>query len=208
MIWVIDNFDSFTYNLVQLLRRSGTEVVVTYNDQWLEPTEDLQSIQGIVLSPGPCGPLESGICPEVVRQLHTKIPILGVCLGHQVIGSVFGAEVTRGAEPVHGKTDTVSHTGDALFEGIPTHFTATRYHSLIVNPNEAFPKLAVTAVSETDQTVMAIRHRDYPVFGVQFHPESYASECGTELIQNFLKLCTKDIPLKEVAPCLINVSNP
>lgn len=200
MIWVIDNYDSFTYNLVQLLQKSGAETTVTYNDRFLTAADGTDCITGIVLSPGPCGPEEAGICQDVVRQYQGKVPILGVCLGHQVIGSVYGARVLRGAEPVHGKTDTVRHTDGGLFCDIPASFTATRYHSLIVEP-EGVPELRVTARSATDDTVMAMEHSQYPVYGLQFHPESFASEYGSEMIRNFLKQCTTHYPLKEDTPC-------
>ena len=142
--------------------------------------------EAIILSPGPCTPTESGICPEVVRQLHTKFPILGVCLGHQVIGEVFGAAVGGAGRIMHGKIDEIRHVEDALFNSVPENFTAARYHSLAVSALERAPELMALAVSASDGSLMAMKHRAYPVYGLQFHPESYASEYGLEIARNFI----------------------
>lgn len=188
MLLMIDNYDSFTYNLVQLFQSLGQEVEVYLNNRIT--TEEIlkKRPSGIILSPGPCTPAESGVCPEVVRKLHPHIPILGVCLGHQVIGEIFGARVAGAGRIMHGKTDGITHGEDPLFRRIPREFTATRYHSLCVHDIENAPELIPIAYSVTDGTLMALRHRQFPVYGVQFHPESYASEYGLELGQNFLDL--------------------
>ncbi len=188
MILMIDNYDSFTYNLVQLFQRLDQEVVVRLNDK-ITPEEILaMEPTAIILSPGPCTPTESGICPEVVRQLHSKIPILGVCLGHQVIGEVFGAVVGSAGRIMHGKTDRVQHSEEALFQTIPPEFTAARYHSLAVSALEQATELVPLAFSATDGSLMAMKHVNYPVYGLQFHPESFASEYGLEIAQNFLQI--------------------
>lgn len=187
MLLMIDNYDSFTYNLVQLFQLLGQDVEVHLNDR-ITPDEILErNPAAVILSPGPCTPAESGICPEVVRKLHSRIPMLGVCLGHQVIGAVFGARVSGAGRIMHGKTDRIHHTGDMLFQDIPKEFTAARYHSLAVSELQDAPELIPIAHSVSDGSLMALRHRRYPVFGVQFHPESYASEYGQSIARNFLK---------------------
>lgn len=187
MLLMIDNYDSFTYNLVQLFQRLGQDVEVYLNDH-ITPDEIFEkNPAAVILSPGPCTPTESGICPEVVRKLHPHIPILGVCLGHQVIGEVFGAKVSGADRIMHGKTDRIRHTDDMLFQDVPEEFTAARYHSLAVSELQNAPELIPIAHSLSDGALMALRHRRYPVFGVQFHPESYASEYGLNIARNFLK---------------------
>ncbi len=197
MILMIDNYDSFTYNLVQLFQRLDQEVAVYLNDRIT--VEEILALnpQALILSPGPCTPAESGICPEVVRKLYNRIPILGVCLGHQVIGEVFGAKVGGAGRIMHGKTDRIMHEEEELFGSVSEEFTAARYHSLAVSELEQAPALIPLAFSVTDGSLMAMKHRHYPVYGLQFHPESFASEYGLEIAQNFLKIAAAYQPKGE-----------
>ena len=188
MILMIDNYDSFTYNLVHYLIEAGADVVVKRNDDPSLETLDSTHYEGIVLSPGPCTPNEAGACLSVLNKLKGKLPVLGVCLGHQSIGQAFGAEICRGEKPMHAVVSTMTHTGSPLFEKIPSSFRTTRYHSLIIKEASLPNKLKVIARSE-DSVIQAVEHQDYPIFGVQFHPESIASEYGHQLIQNFLTIC-------------------
>jgi para-aminobenzoate synthetase component 2 len=183
-VFMIDNYDSFTYNLVQLIGEIGAEITVARNDKttlaeiadW-EPTH-------IVISPGPCTPAEAGISMDVIARFAGEVPLLGVCLGHQCIGQVFGGVVRRGAYPVHGKTAQIEHDGRTVFRGVPSPFVATRYHSLVVD--EAVPdELEISAWTDTD-VVMGLRHRTLPVEGLQFHPESVLTVEGEALMRNFL----------------------
>lgn len=184
-IFILDNYDSFTFNLVQYLGELGAEIEVARNDQ-LTPADILaKSPDGIVISPGPCTPKEAGISMEVIRQLGDKIPILGVCLGHQCLGQVYGGKVIRAAEIMHGKVSSIHHNGSVLFEGVENPFTATRYHSLIVERSSLPDCLEITAWTE-DQTIMGLRHKTLPVFGVQFHPESILTTPGKTILTNFL----------------------
>ena len=187
MMILIDNYDSFTYNLVHFLGELGAEVSVRRNDA-ITPEEVLaMEPEGIVLSPGPCGPDKAGICLDLVRLAAGRAPLLGVCLGHQAIGQAFGARVVRAPEPMHGKLSAVRHRGGALFAGLPSPFEATRYHSLTLDPGSIPDSVAVEA--ETDSgVIMGIRHREFPIHGVQFHPESIASEHGHDLLANFLAI--------------------
>ncbi|MDN5364513.1 MAG: anthranilate synthase component [Eubacteriales bacterium] len=185
MILMIDNYDSFTYNLVQYLGELGQEVVVRRNDRITIPEIEAMDPSHIIISPGPCTPDEAGISLEVVRYFAGKKPILGVCLGHQAIGQAFGGRVVRGKYPMHGKTSLIYHDGKGVYRGLPSPFRATRYHSLVVERESLPPELEVTATTE-DGTVMGIRHRYWPVEGVQFHPESIMTEYGKELLANFL----------------------
>lgn len=185
MILVIDNYDSFTYNLVQYLGELSGDPVVYRND-----AIDVEGIRAappshIVISPGPCTPNEAGITLEVIDRLAGEIPILGVCLGHQAIGQVFGARVVLAPTVMHGKTSPVYHDGSGLHAGLPSPFTATRYHSLMLDPGSIPECLAVTAWSAEGE-VMAVQHRSLPVFGVQYHPESIMTEGGREVLRNFL----------------------
>lgn len=185
MVLVIDNYDSFTYNLVQYLGELGQELKVFRNDKiTLKEIEDLAP-DHIVISPGPCTPNEAGISVDVVLHFAGKIPILGVCLGHQCIGQAFGGEVVRAPRLMHGKTSMIYHDGEGIFRGLPNPFEATRYHSLIVR-RETLPEcLKITA--ETDQReIMGIRHKSYPIEGVQFHPESVLTKEGKKLLANFI----------------------
>jgi anthranilate synthase component 2 len=184
---LIDNYDSFTWNLVHLLGAAGAVIEVVRNDRITVGEVLAERPDGIVLSPGPCTPSEAGICCDLVRAAAPTVPILGVCLGHQTIGQVFGGEVIRAPEPRHGKTSTIRHTGRGLFRGLNDHFTAARYHSLIVRRETLPEALEVTAESE-DGLIMGLSHRALPVHGVQFHPESIASEQGSALANAFIAL--------------------
>jgi len=187
MILLIDNYDSFTYNLFHLVGGLGARLVVRRNDV-LSAAEALAlAPQGIILSPGPCDPDRAGICLELVEQAAGRIPLLGVCLGHQAVGQAFGGRIIRAPQPMHGKLSRIAHGGDGLFRGLPSPFTATRYHSLIVERASLPGDLAITAESE-DGLIMGLAHRRLPLFGVQFHPESIASEQGAALMTNFLSI--------------------
>jgi anthranilate synthase component II len=187
MLLLIDNYDSFTYNLFHYLGELGAEVKVVRNDE-LSAQEALgMKPEGIVLSPGPCTPNEAGICLEVIEQAAGQMPILGVCLGHQAIGQVYGGKVVRAPEPMHGKLSRVHHTGKSVFRGLNNDFLATRYHSLTIDPPSMPASLEVTATSE-DGVIQGVMHKSHPVHGVQFHPESIASENGHALLNNFLQI--------------------
>ncbi len=187
MILVIDNYDSFTYNLVQYLGEFGVEQTVVRNDQMsVDEVIELKP-DAIVISPGPCTPKEAGISVELIRRLHKGIPILGVCLGHQAIGEAFGGRVVRAPRVMHGKTSPIIHTGEGVFNNLESPFTATRYHSLIVERSSLPRELRVTAWTE-DGTIMGLQHQEYPTFGVQFHPESIATQHGKKLLKNFLSM--------------------
>jgi len=194
MVFVLDNYDSFTYNLVQYLGELGAEVVVRRNDE-LSPEEvDALKPERMLLSPGPCTPREAGILIPLIRHMAGKVPILGVCLGHQAIGEAFGGQVVRARTLMHGKVSPVSHDGKGVFAGLPTPLTCTRYHSLIVQEESLPNDLVVTAratdsSSEAGKTViMGLRHRTLPIEGVQFHPESVLTEGGRQMIRNFLEM--------------------
>ena len=187
MLLLIDNYDSFTYNLFHYLGELGAEVRVVRNDE-ISAAEALGlKPDGIVLSPGPCTPNEAGICLDVIKQADGRMPILGVCLGHQAIGQVYGGKVVRAPEPMHGKLSRVHHTGKSVFRGLNNDFLATRYHSLTIDPPSVPPVLEVTATSE-DGVIQGVMHKSHPVHGVQFHPESIASENGHALLANFLQI--------------------
>jgi para-aminobenzoate synthetase component 2 len=193
MILVIDNYDSFTYNLVQYLGALGQEVVVKRNDEI-----DLTGIQTmkpdhILLSPGPCTPNEAGITLDVIHRFKAEIPILGVCLGHQAIGQAFGGDVVRAERLMHGKTSAIHHDGRTIFDGVPNPFIATRYHSLIVK-RETLPDDLEISAQTAEGEIMALRHRTFPVEGVQFHPESIITEHGLALLRNFIQ----QHPAKEI----------
>ena len=186
MILMIDNYDSFTWNLVQYLRELGEEVEVRRNDEI--GTADIGAMRpgAIVVSPGPCTPAEAGVSLAAIREFSGKIPILGVCLGHQAIGQAFGGVVGHAGRVVHGKTSTISHSGAGVFKGLPSPFLATRYHSLAILRASLPACLEVTAQSE-DGEIMGVRHREFDVEGVQFHPESFLTEHGHALLRNFLQ---------------------
>jgi anthranilate synthase component II len=187
MILLIDNYDSFTFNLVQYFGELGAEVVVHRNDKITTAGVIAADPDAIVLSPGPCTPSEAGICVELIVEAAPAIPIFGVCLGHQAIGQAFGGKVVPAPVPMHGKLSTVSHRGDGVFRGINGAFRATRYHSLVVDRDTVPEDLAVTAET-ADRLVMGLAHRNFPVHGVQFHPESIASEQGHLILKNFLHI--------------------
>jgi anthranilate synthase component 2 len=187
MILVIDNYDSFTFNLVHFLGDVGGVCDIRRNDTLSVAEAMALQPEAIVLSPGPCTPNEAGICVDLIKAAAGKIPILGVCLGHQAIGQAFGGEVIRAPMPMHGKVSQVLHDGTDIFEGLPSPFSATRYHSLIVQ-QEGLPDSLVPTARTADGIIMGLRHRSLPIFGVQFHPESIASENGHELLANFLAI--------------------
>lgn len=185
MLLLIDNYDSFTYNLVHYLNALGAEVRVVRNDAMTAAELLREARDGIVISPGPATPNEAGMCLELLTRNAGKIPLLGVCLGHQAIGQIYGGKVVRADKPMHGKTSPVTHTGRGVFAGLPSPFTATRYHSLIVERASLPESLEVTAET-VDGTIMGLQHITLPIHGVQFHPESIASEHGHALLENFL----------------------
>ena len=186
MVLVIDNFDSFTYNLVQYLGELGAKPVVYRNDAINVGEIEALAPERILISPGPGRPEDAGICSEVIRVFGSRVPLLGVCLGHQAIGQVFGAAVVRAPRPVHGKTSLIEHDGRGVFAGLPGAFTAGRYHSLAVSEDAWPDDLEVAARAADDGVVMALRHRAWPVHGVQFHPESVLTGEGRHLLRNFL----------------------
>ncbi|HEY3011399.1 MAG TPA: aminodeoxychorismate/anthranilate synthase component II [Gemmatimonadales bacterium] len=185
MILLIDNYDSFVYNLARYVRELGETPLVRRHDA-ISVDEILELAPShIIISPGPCSPKEAGISTEVVRRAGARIPILGVCLGHQCIGAAYGGEIVRAGLPMHGKTSRIHHSGVGLFAGVPNPFMATRYHSLVIAPASIPPVLAVTATSE-DGEIMAVQHLEHPVSGVQFHPESVLTEHGYRILDHFL----------------------
>jgi len=192
MILVIDNYDSFTYNLVQYLGECGAETVVRRNDEVTMDEIASLSPDGIMLSPGPCTPNESGICLDIVRAClegdGRSTPLFGVCLGHQAIGQVSGGRVDRAGKIMHGKSSLVRHDGKGLFEGMPNPFRAIRYHSLVVNRETIPEEFEISATADDDNEVMGLRHRTLPIEGVQFHPESILTESGMRVIENFVKM--------------------
>jgi anthranilate synthase/aminodeoxychorismate synthase-like glutamine amidotransferase len=187
VILLLDNYDSFTYNLAQYLGELGCEVEVHRNDRISVEHIVKMKPERIVISPGPCTPQEAGISVELVEELSGKFPILGVCLGHQAVGVAFGGKIVRAPKLFHGKTSEIQHDGKGVFHKLNNPFTATRYHSLIVERKSLPRTLAITAET-ADGIIMGLRHRRYPVEGVQFHPESVLTECGKQLLQNFLSL--------------------
>ena len=190
MILIVDNYDSFTYNLVQLLAGAGAEIEVVRNDAATADELLARAPEGIVLSPGPGRPEEAGVCLDLLAR-RPPLPVLGVCLGHQAMGVAFGAVVERAPRLMHGKTSPVSHDGRGLFAGLPSPFDATRYHSLEVKPETLPAELEPVAWTE-ERTLMAMRHRELPWWGVQFHPESVLTGAGPLLLRNFLDLCRKE----------------
>ena len=191
MVFVLDNYDSFTYNLVQYLGELGSEVIVARNDQITVDEIENQHPDRIVVSPGPCTPHEAGISIDVIRHFAGKVPLLGVCLGHQAIGAAFGGKVVRAPNLMHGKTSSVEHDGKTIFRGIPSPMTATRYHSLIVQEKSLPAELEISATCrdrDGTRVIMGLRHRKFAVEGVQFHPESVLTNQGKQLVCNFLEL--------------------
>lgn len=190
MLLVIDNYDSFTYNLVQYLGELGVELVVHRNDALSLDQIRALAPDRILISPGPCSPRESGLSNDVIRTFAGKVPILGVCLGHQCIGHVFGGKVVRNYRMMHGKTSLIHHNGRDIFEGLPNPFVATRYHSLVIARDSVPDCLEITA--ETDEgEIMGVRHREFAIYGVQFHPESILTEHGRALLANFMRIQEK-----------------
>jgi anthranilate synthase/aminodeoxychorismate synthase-like glutamine amidotransferase len=191
MLLVIDNYDSFTYNLVQYLGELGAEIVVHRNDAITVDEIAAMAPSAMVLSPGPCAPAQAGITVEVIRALSDRIPTLGVCLGHQAIGEAYGGRVVRAARAVHGKTSRIAHDGSELFAGLPSPLEVGRYHSLVVEHASLPAELQVAATSVDDPTeIHALRHETHPVWGVQFHPESVLTPNGKQLLRNFLDIVT------------------
>ena len=187
MILLLDNYDSFTYNLAQYLGELGCEVEVHRNDKISVEEIARRKPERIVISPGPCTPAEAGISVELIRRLAGKFPILGVCLGHQAMGAAYGGKIVRAPKLFHGKTSPIEHDGKGIFRGLPQKFTATRYHSLIVDRKSLPKELTVTAET-ADGTIMGMRHKKYKMEGVQFHPESVLTESGKRLLANFMEL--------------------
>ena len=187
MFILIDNYDSFTYNLYHYFSEIGANVEVYLNDKITINELKLKNPTGIILSPGPCTPNDAGICMEIIKKLGVSIPILGVCLGHQSIGQVYGGKVIRSPYLMHGKVSLINHQNKTIFNNIKSPFKATRYHSLIIEKNNLPSCLDITAETE-DGIIMGLSHKQYPVHGVQFHPESIASECGHDILQNFINI--------------------
>jgi anthranilate synthase component 2 len=190
MIYMLDNYDSFTFNLVQAFSELGADVVVERNDRTtIEAIEArLDEIEGIVISPGPCTPAEAGISVDLIHAFAGRTPILGVCLGHQAIGAAYGARIVHAPSLMHGKTSMIEHSGQGVFAGLPNPFVATRYHSLTIEPSTLPVQFEVTATSD-DGVIQGIRHRELPIEGVQFHPESILTIHGKALLANFLRSC-------------------
>lgn len=191
MIFVLDNYDSFTYNLVQYLGEMGQEVVVRRNDQVTTAEIEAMSPERILISPGPCTPEDAGISIQLIKHFAGKVPLLGVCLGHQAMGAAFGGDVVRAKNLMHGKTSMVEHDGRTIFQNVPSPMQATRYHSLIVKESTLPKELEISAYTndaDGNRVIMGLRHRRYPVEGVQFHPESVLTTHGKELVRNFLEL--------------------
>ncbi|WP_433968773.1 anthranilate synthase component II [Tunturiibacter gelidiferens] len=195
MVFVLDNYDSFTYNLVQYMGELGAEMVIRRNDELTPKEVEALRPERILISPGPCTPQDAGISMELIKHFAAlgeaggpRVPILGVCLGHQAIGAAFGGNVIRAPKLMHGKTSEVEHDGKTIFAGIPSAMTCTRYHSLIVSEEGLPEELEVSARTADGETIMALRHRELPIEGVQFHPESVLTVHGKQIIQNFLKM--------------------
>ncbi len=189
MLLVIDNYDSFTYNLVQFLGELGAEPVVRRNDQVTVAEIAGGGYRGIVISPGPGEPSGAGVSLAVIRELGSRLPILGVCLGHQAIGEAFGGRIVRAPRPIHGKASRVTHDGRGIFAGVPAEIDVGRYHSLVIEPHSCPSVLEVTA-STADGIIMGVRHRSLPIEGVQFHPESVLTRTGVQMLANFVHLCS------------------
>jgi len=191
-ILMIDNYDSFTYNIVQYLYELDVDVLVKRNDEIsIEDIKKLDDIDAIVISPGPCSPTEAGISVEVIKTFKGTYPILGVCLGHQSIGYAFGAKIVRAKCLMHGKTSMIYHNGKGLFKDIPSPFEAVRYHSLVIDKKSLPEDIEITAWTEEDDEIMGIEHKKYPIYGIQFHPESILTQYGKKLLANFVSLAEK-----------------
>lgn len=191
MYLMVDNYDSFVYNLACYLQECGEQVELVRNDKIsvkeIEGMLEAGNLEGVVISPGPKSPKDCGNCREIVEKLAGKVPVLGICLGHQIIGHVFGAEIHKGERPMHGKVTKIVTNGKGLFEGLPTVYEVTRYHSLVVG-NENFPEILQVDARTEDGVIMGIHHREFPIYGVQFHPEAVLTQYGHELLENFVKI--------------------
>ena len=197
MLLIIDNYDSFTYNLVQYFGELGADPLVKRNDEiTIAEIEALQP-EAVVISPGPCTPKEAGISNDVIKNIGPHLPVLGVCLGHQCMGYVFGGDVVRAPRLMHGKTSPILHDGKGIFEGLPSPFEATRYHSLIIDP-PTVPDVLLVCAQTAEGEIMGVRHKEYPIHGVQFHPESILTRHGKDLLKNFLRI-TSDFHAKKKA---------
>ncbi len=199
MLLLIDNYDSFVHNLARYFQRLGQETLVIRNDATDPASIELLRPSAIVLSPGPCTPTEAGCSLEIVRRFTGRLPILGVCLGHQTIAAALGGRIVRAREPMHGRASTITHNCRAIFAGLPNPLTVGRYHSLVVEHDTLPAELAVTAQAD-DGTIMALAHRDHPVVGVQFHPESILTDCGFEMLTAFLRLA--GLPTPSLLPAI------
>ncbi|WP_033826471.1 anthranilate synthase component II [Bacillus andreraoultii] len=196
MYLLIDNYDSFTYNIFQYFSEAGVKVQVARNDEIsILDIEKLQP-EGIIISPGPGTPEDAGICIEVIQQFYQTTPILGICLGHQAIAVAFGGALLQAEKIMHGKTSIITHNGCGIVKNIPEQVTAMRYHSLVINKNELPEDLEIVANSIDDKEIMAIKHKDYPLYGIQFHPESIGTEDGKQIFQNFIEMVSR----KEITP--------
>jgi anthranilate synthase component 2/para-aminobenzoate synthetase component 2 len=190
MFLMIDNYDSFVYNLTAYLSELGQETLVVRNDAiTLDEIEEMNP-EGIIISPGPKNPTDCGICVDIVKRFAGQIPILGVCLGHQIIGYAFGADIVKGKMPMHGKVNNITHSGRGVFTGLPRTYPVTRYHSLVIDPATLPHELQIEATTE-DGAIMGVSHKYFPVYGVQFHPEAVLTHYGHELLDNFSKLCAQ-----------------
>ena len=186
MILLIDNYDSFTYNLYQYLGELGENIIVKRNDELTISEIKEMNPEAIVISPGPGRPEEAGNCVKVIQQLHTSFPILGICLGHQAIGYSFGAKITKAEKIMHGKVSEIRHQHKAIFQSFPQNLKVMRYHSLVIRKDTLPAQFEVLATSTDDEEIMAIKHHDYPLYGMQFHPESIGTEAGSQLLKQFL----------------------
>ena len=191
MYLMVDNYDSFVYNLACYLQECGEQVELVRNDKItakeIERMLETGNLEGVVISPGPKSPKDCGNCREIVEKLAGKVPVLGICLGHQIIGHVFGAEIHKGERPMHGKVTKIVTNGKGLFEGLSTAYEVTRYHSLVVG-NENFPEILEVDARTEDGVIMGIHHKEFPIYGVQFHPEAVLTQYGHELLDNFVKI--------------------
>jgi anthranilate synthase/aminodeoxychorismate synthase-like glutamine amidotransferase len=194
MILLIDNYDSFVYNLARYVRELGETPLVRRHDAVTLDEIAALAPSHIIISPGPCSPKEAGLSCDIVRRFGPTIPTLGVCLGHQCIGAAYGGEIVRAARPMHGKTSQIRHDDQGIFAGLPNPFPATRYHSLVIAPGSLPPELRITATSD-DHEIMAVQHRDHPVIGVQFHPESVLTEHGYQMLSHFLGRAGESLPV-------------
>ncbi|RLL42048.1 aminodeoxychorismate/anthranilate synthase component II [Oceanobacillus piezotolerans] len=192
MILLVDNYDSFTYNLYQYFSEEGAEVQVVRNDRITLEEIDVLKPEAIVISPGPKLPQQAGICIELVQRFHQQIPIFGICLGHQVIAEALGGKLRQATNIMHGKTSIIEHKGETLFELLPTNLEVMRYHSYVIDPVYLPDELEVTATAKDDREIMAIKHKKHPIYGVQFHPESIGTETGKNMIRNFIKEIRKE----------------